>query len=108
MNLPDKPEAVTHVSDALWEAALKQVTDGYCITVFDNYMHPKIIDHARCLILLNEVAEPVDPLRQLWREFASHYDSNTRDAYLSGAYDEESEIKKFTKVVGDYVKGLKP
>jgi hypothetical protein len=60
MNLPPKPPAVAHVSDAHWEAALNQaVENGEGLF---SYYAPLIVHHARCLILLNEVAEPVDPI----------------------------------------------
>ena len=71
MTLPPKPEAVAHVSDAHWEAALQRAYDigGYItsisILLTDGIYHRvarSVIDHARCLILLNEVPEPVDPI----------------------------------------------
>jgi hypothetical protein len=69
MTLPTKPDAVAHVSDAHWEAALDKTGRNW-----KYYTHacilPAIIDHARCLILLNEVPEPVDSISlaasQIW------------------------------------------
>jgi len=73
MTLPTKPDAVAHVSDAHWEAALRQAWNIFAskrphTIAFERAdwgaaeITPTIIDHARCLILLNEVPEPVDPL----------------------------------------------
>ncbi len=72
-NLPEKPEAVAHVSDAHWEAATRQVWAEFReldprLFVFervhwDVYQQRKIVaDWARRLILLGEVPEPVDPI----------------------------------------------
>jgi len=72
MTLPTKPDAVAHVSDAHWEAALRQAWSVFAsrrlsTIAFERAnwdaaeITPTIIDHARCLILLKEVPEPVDP-----------------------------------------------
>jgi len=52
VTLPPKPEAVAHVSDAYWEAAIAKA----------RLVERSVIDHARCLILLGEVPESVDPI----------------------------------------------
>jgi hypothetical protein len=78
MKLPEKHPDVADVSDALWEAALTIACDCRCyipgsfrgITDWGSKIARGIIDHARCLILLGEVKEPVDPLdaaiKALW------------------------------------------
>jgi hypothetical protein len=69
VTLPPKPEAVAHVSDLHWEAALDaaaQKNKAKDFGIVGRNFHPDcveaVIDHARCLILLGEVAEPVDPI----------------------------------------------
>jgi hypothetical protein len=68
MTLPDKPSAVAHVSDAHWEAALDAAYGKLAVHYIswrdrdpgaDAWPQVEI---ARCLILLGEVPEPVDPL----------------------------------------------
>jgi hypothetical protein len=69
MTLPPKPAAVAHVSDALWEAALVEVflrvrggePKEALERAYDNELETAT-DYARCLILLGEVPEPVDPI----------------------------------------------
>jgi hypothetical protein len=58
--LPPKPEAVAHVSDQHWEAALVRSDADWTMYKPTGELLPRVIDHARCLILLNEVQEPVD------------------------------------------------
>jgi hypothetical protein len=73
MKLPYKPAAVARVTDAHWEAALRHAWSIFASkrpsTIDFEVVYwgvaeitPTIIDHARCLILLNEVPDPVDPL----------------------------------------------
>jgi hypothetical protein len=69
MKLPAKPAVVAHVSDAHWEAALDaafgKIDNGYSpwrLWIHDTPVAALLTDHARCLILLGEVPEPVDPL----------------------------------------------
>ena len=59
MNLPDKPKDVAHVSEALWKCALAKASYSDSLSP---YWKKHGIDHARCLILLGEVPEPVDPI----------------------------------------------
>jgi hypothetical protein len=95
MTLPEKHPDVAHVSDALWEAALTMACDRRSYfpesfrsaTNWGSAIVRGAIDHARCLILLGEVKESVDPLdaaiKALWcgdtvpviplREFAAAY-----------------------------------
>jgi hypothetical protein len=61
MTLPTKAAAVAHVSDAHWEAALDAADKNWKGYASDHNCRV-IIDHARCLILLGEVPEPVDPI----------------------------------------------
>ena len=79
MTLPEKHPDVADVSDTLWKAALTIACDrrGYTesfrsITGWGSAIVRGVIDHARCLILLGEVKEPVDPLDAailaLWRD----------------------------------------
>jgi hypothetical protein len=65
MNLPEKPADVAHVSDAHWEAALDKAYSTWSNPIRDlagTWHLSELIDHARCLILLGEVVEPVDPI----------------------------------------------
>ena len=62
MKIPNKPKDVAHVSDALWETALFAADHGWPMVVLGSQCMMNIIDHARCLILLGEVQEPVDPI----------------------------------------------
>jgi hypothetical protein len=61
MKLPDKPQQVAHVSDALWEAAL-DAAYAYWRGLPDGILFRLTIDHARLLIMQGEVEEPIDPL----------------------------------------------
>jgi hypothetical protein len=78
MTLPEKHPDVADVSDTLWESALIIACDRQCY-IFESFRSTTgwksetaigIIDHARCLILLGEAKEPVDPLdaaiKALW------------------------------------------
>lgn len=74
VELPAKPESVSHVSDARWEAALDAALK--CAGDYGRVheaLNQGYIDHARCLILLNEVDEPKDPIDEAidaaWRQF---------------------------------------
>jgi hypothetical protein len=74
VELPAKPESVSHVSDAHWEAALDAALK--CAGDFGRVhesLNQGYIDHARCLILLGEVDEPKDPVDEAidaaWSEF---------------------------------------
>jgi hypothetical protein len=100
MNLPPKPESVSHVTDAHWEAALRQAwlifsskrpsTIDFEVVYWGvAEIAPTIIDHARCLILLGEVKEPVDPLGVAFARLLDEYWS---DGILSR--DLESIIRK--------------
>jgi hypothetical protein len=70
MTLPEKHPDVAYVSDTLWEAALTMACNRQCYiferfrstTNWESEIAIGIIDHARCLILLGKVKEPVDPL----------------------------------------------
>ncbi len=76
--LPEKPAAVAHVSDAHWEAALNKALSTWKVQddAWPNRIAlPEAIDHARCLILLGEAPESVDPIEAaldaLWRQVSS-------------------------------------
>ncbi len=80
MSLPEKPADVAQVSDAHWKAALDEACrrQAYIFELFRNWSSTAakgIIDHARCLILLGEVKEPVDPIDAAidaaWDDFAN-------------------------------------
>jgi len=67
--LPEKPAAVAHVSDQHWEVALdtaahkNHVKDWWQVAAdFHPDCKRAVVDHARCLILLGEVPEPLDPI----------------------------------------------
>ena len=60
MSLPEKHPDVADVSDALWEAALELAHPDFRTLYRAREFH-SAIHHARCLILLGEVEEPVDP-----------------------------------------------
>ena len=71
MSLPEKHPDVADVSDALWEAALQQARRLYPYydpdaQKFDGIhwsaseIPSPIVRHARCLILLGDVKEPMD------------------------------------------------
>ena len=62
MTLPDKPKDVAHVSDKLWEVALARADYSWPMIIFGSERMIRIIDHVRCLMLLGEVEEPVDPI----------------------------------------------
>ena len=73
--LPKKPDAVAHVSDSLWEAALqaawgllkKSEATSWCtfeLVTWSDAGALIVIEHARCLILLGEVVELVDPIEE--------------------------------------------
>ena len=77
--LPPKPDSIADVSDALWEAALVKAgrtrvegVANYSDVFQKIHIRESLIDHARCLILLGEVAEPVDEidsaLNAAWQE----------------------------------------
>jgi hypothetical protein len=63
MKLPPKPESVSHVTDAHWEAAIAAASIPHwhiCWESWSGWLREATIDHARCLILLGEVKEPLD------------------------------------------------
>lgn len=89
-NLPKKPAAVAHVSDTHWEAALRKSWNllresqatAWCNFEAVVWVEPGakiVIDHARCLILLGEVVEPVDPIEAaliaMWNEPVASFGS---------------------------------
>lgn len=67
--LPEKPAIVADVSDAKWEAALDAANPDWRFYRSSGEKMTHIIDHARCLILLGEVPEPVDPIEAAMRAF---------------------------------------
>ena len=82
MTLPTKPEAVAHVSDQHWEAALIEVVRRSDSGIFDPKQRLASIressqagaaDYARCLILLGEVAAPVDPIETAIEALAGYW-----------------------------------
>ena len=73
MNLPNKPKDVAHVSDALWETALDKASYSDSLSP---YWKKYRIDYARCLILLGEVKEPVDPIDKAIRATFYGYGDN--------------------------------
>lgn len=83
MSLPEKPADVAHVSDAHWEAALDEACSrqGYIFQLSFNWSSnygKGVIDHARCLMLLGEVAEPVDPIGEAIKAARSAWVSDPR------------------------------
>jgi hypothetical protein len=67
--LPDKPQAVAHVSDAHWKGALievfsrvRQSSPQIALRDANSKELAAAVDYARCLILLNEVPVTVDPI----------------------------------------------
>ena len=77
--LPPKPGSISDVSDTLWEAALVKAgrtrvegVANYSDVFQKIHIRESLIDHARCLILLGEVAEPVDPIEAaldaMWKQ----------------------------------------
>jgi len=83
MNLPPKPEAVAHVPNSQWEASLDKAmrlsglgSNIGCWQSFRNDTIAGLADHARCLILLGEVPEPVDPIEAAidaaWNEYLAN------------------------------------
>lgn len=105
--LPPKPAAIAQISDALWRTALvqagRQMNGLVCDyeTLCENVQISKVIDHARCLILLQEVGANGDPLDKAINAAFNTYDNGLENG---GANRAEIFAKAIRSHLGPFLK----